>query len=75
MMNDITLMLRQVVECKDRVGAVRTVAAYTDSRNIPGLVPGKVLRIKNPRFHYFADGQRGARVEQTDLVNITVSDD
>jgi hypothetical protein len=70
-MLDISVM-RQVFECKDRVGAVRTVAAYTDSRSIVGLAPGKVLRIKNPRFHYFADGRTGARVEQEDLVNVTV---
>jgi hypothetical protein len=52
---------------------VRTVAAYTDSRSIAGVAPGKVLRIKNPRFHYFMDGRSGTRVEQEDLANVTVS--
>jgi len=65
-------MLRQVFSCKDRVGAVRRIAAYTDSRRIPGLKVGSTLRWKNPRFHYFADGSSGARIEEEDLLNITI---
>jgi len=30
-------LTRQVFSCKDRVGVVRRVAAYTDCRAIPGL--------------------------------------
>ena len=65
-------VMRQVVQCKDRNGEMKRVAAYTDSRNIPGLKPGAVLRWKNPRFHYFMDGSSGARIEEEDLVNILV---
>lgn len=72
-MNDISMM-RQVLECKDRVGAVRRIAAYTDSRTIPGASEGRIIRWKDPRFRYFADGSSGARIEQEDLVNLTVSD-
>jgi hypothetical protein len=65
-------MVRQVLQCKDRVGTIRRIAAYTDSRTIPGLTLGRTLRWKNPRFHYFMDGSSGARIEEEDLVNITV---
>ena len=64
---------RQVFLCKDRVGASKRVAAYTQSRAIPGLAPGCVLRWKNPRFHTFIDGSSGARIEDADLENITIS--
>ena len=63
---------RQVLSCKDSEGVVKRIAAYTDSRHIPGAVPGAVLRWANPRFHYFADGSDGARIEQEDLANITI---
>jgi len=65
---------RQVLECKDRVGAVRRIAAYTDSRGLPGAATGRVLRWRNPRFHYFMDGSSGARVEEENLPDITISD-
>ena len=65
-------MMRQVISCKDRAGVVRRVAAYTNSRQIPGLRVGSTLLWKNPRFHYFMDGSSGARIEEEDLVNITV---
>jgi hypothetical protein len=65
-------MTRQVFSCKDRSGVVRRVAAYTNSGTIPGLKQGSILRWKNPRYHYFMDGSSGARIEETDLVNITV---
>lgn len=70
-LNDESLT-RQVFGCKDRLGVVKRVAAYTDSRRIPGLASGKILRWKNPRFHYFMDGSSGARIEEEDLDDITV---
>lgn len=66
-------VLRQVMQCKDRVGELRRVAAYTSGKVIPRLAPGNVMRWKNPRFHYFLDGSSGARIEDEDLPNITVS--
>ena len=66
--------IRQVWECKDREGTVRRIAAYTNSRAIPGAAPGKVLRWTNPRYHNFIDGSSGARLEEQDLVNVKVSD-
>jgi hypothetical protein len=64
---------RQVVSCKDRVGDVHRIAAYTDSRSIPGLEVGSLLSWKNPRYHYFMDGSSGGRIEEDDLPNITAS--
>ena len=64
--------LRLIALCKDRTGVVNRVAAYTNSRNIPGFTPGKVMVWKNPRFHYFMDGSSGARIEESDLTNITI---
>jgi hypothetical protein len=63
---------RQVFSCKDRVGGIKRVAAYTNSRAIPGLKQGALLKWKNPRFHHFMDGSSGARIEEEDLVNVTV---
>lgn len=63
---------RQVVSCKDRLGVIRRVAAYTNSRRIQGLEVGSLLRWKNPRFHYFMDGSSGARIEEEDLNDIKV---
>ena len=71
---NVVSITRQVYECKDRVGAVRTIAAYTDSRSLPGATAGKILRWKGPRYHWFVDGSSGARVEQEDLGNVTISD-
>eukprot|EP00928_Gymnodinium_smaydae_P033715 TRINITY_DN24078_c0_g1_i1.p1 TRINITY_DN24078_c0_g1~~TRINITY_DN24078_c0_g1_i1.p1 ORF type:complete len:355 (-),score=46.98 TRINITY_DN24078_c0_g1_i1:59-970(-) len=65
-------VMRQVFLCKDRVGVVRRIAAYTDSGRIPKIKVGKILRWTNPRFHFFMDGSSGARIEETDLVNIKV---
>lgn len=66
-------VMRQVFQCKDRVGMCRRIAAYTDSREIAGLKLGATLTWKNPRFHHFMDGSSGARIEEEDLNNITVS--
>eukprot|EP01036_Dinobryon_divergens_P024903 gene24903-33394_t len=65
---------RQVMECKDRVGAVRRVAAYTDSRSLRGAAAGRVLRWKNPRYHYFMDGSSGARIEEEDVGDVSITD-
>jgi hypothetical protein len=72
-MLDESSPIRQVVSCKDRVGAVHRIAAYTDARFIPGLEIGSFLRWKNPRYHSFMDGSSGGRIEEEDLPNITVS--
>lgn len=66
--------MRQVFQCKDRLGVVKRIAAYTSEMRIPGLAAGKVVRWKNPRFHYFSDGSSGCRIEDGDLGDITVSD-
>ncbi len=66
-------MMRQVFSCKDRSGVVRRVAAYTNSRTIPGLKQGSILKWKNPRYHFFMDGSSGARIEEEDLADITVT--
>eukprot|EP01034_Spumella_vulgaris_P024662 gene24662-31031_t len=71
---NVMQITRQVFECKDRVGAVRTIAAYTDSRQLVGAEAGKILRWKNPKYHWFMDGSSGARIEQEDLKNVTVLD-
>ncbi|GKY92326.1 hypothetical protein MPSEU_000203700 [Mayamaea pseudoterrestris] len=64
--------LRLIALCKDRAGICKRVAAYTESRTIPGFTTGKVLVWKNPRFHGFLDGSSGARIEEEDLVNIRI---
>ncbi len=46
------------------------VAFYTDTAP-PGLALGKIMRWRNPRFHFFLDGSMGARIEDEDLPNIT----
>jgi hypothetical protein len=66
-------VMRQVFSCKDRSGVIRRIAAYTNSRGIPGLKQGSILRWKNPRYYHFMDGSSGARIEEEDLVNITVT--
>ena len=48
-------MMRQVLQCKDWAGICRCIAAYTDSRDIPGFKVGATLKWKKPRFHYFMD--------------------
>ena len=63
---------RQVMQCKDHNGVMKRVAAYTNSRSIPGFEPGSVLKWKNPRYHYFMDGSAGARIEESDLVNVSI---
>eukprot|EP00985_Skeletonema_marinoi_P023632 scaffold15840_cov142-Skeletonema_marinoi.AAC.6 len=66
-------MSRQIFQCKDRVGVVKRIAAYTNDRRIPGLQQGSVIRWKNPRFYYFMDGSSGARIEEEDLPNLKIS--
>ena len=58
----------------DRVGDVRKIAAYTDSKRIPKAASGKILRWKNPCLHQFMDGSNGARIEEEDLDDITIAD-
>lgn len=63
---------RLIALSKDRAGVTKRVAAYTNNQDIPGYRPGKVLRWKNPRFHYFEDGSGGVRIEEDDLDNVTI---
>ena len=70
--SDESSPMRMVALCKDRDGICKRVAAYTNSRAIPGFGPGKVMVWKNPRFHEFMDGSSGARIEEEELVNITI---
>lgn len=63
----------QVFQFQDREGKIRRVAAYTENGKIPGLKQGSLLRWKNPRFHRFMDGSSGARIEQDDLKDVSVS--
>mmetsp|Transcript_15041 Transcript_15041/g.19511 ORF Transcript_15041/g.19511 Transcript_15041/m.19511 type:complete len:479 (+) Transcript_15041:29-1465(+) len=65
--------MRQVVQARDRDGVVKTMAVYTNKRKIDGLELGKILKWKNPRFHWFVDGSSGARIEEPDLENLTIS--
>ena len=65
--------MRSTVEAKDRKGGVGTIAFYSTSPPA-GLAQGKVLRWRNPHFHYFMSGQTGARIEDEDIPNITISD-
>lgn len=66
-------LFRPVFGCKDRTGDMNTIAVYTHSAVLNGLETGKVLRWKNPRFHYFMDGRCGARIEDEDVPNVTIS--
>ena len=66
-------IIRMVMDCKDRDGTVRRIAAYTDSRTIPDVKEGCILRWHNPRFHRFMDGSSGARIEEDDLTGIQIS--
>lgn len=66
-------MMRQVFQCKDRVGMCRRIAVYTNSRQIPGLRVGATVKWKNPRFHFFMDGSCGARIEEEDLEDLVVT--
>merc|ERR1712228_655100 len=71
-MRDHSDFVRQRFVCKDRVGAIRPIAAHTDSCRIPKVEVGKILVWTHPRFHRFGDGSKGARIEEDDLVNIKV---
>uniref|UniRef100_A0A7S4ULF1 MYND-type domain-containing protein n=1 Tax=Ditylum brightwellii TaxID=49249 RepID=A0A7S4ULF1_9STRA len=70
--SDESYFVRQVFQCRDRVGICRRIAAYTNSQKIPGLRVGATVQWKKPRFHYFTDGSSGARIEEEDLENIVV---
>lgn len=72
-MLDESVAGRQSYACKDRAGNVRVVAVYTNSRKIASLTQGSIIRWKNPRFHRFKDGTGGARIEEEDLKNITIT--
>jgi hypothetical protein len=66
---DESSMMRQVFQCQDIDGVTHRV--YNNSRTkIPDLTVGKIFQWRSPRFHYFADGGSGGRIEEDDLVNI-----
>jgi hypothetical protein len=67
--------LRHTCSGKDKHGDIRTLAFYLDHGTAPpcGLRQGAVLRWTNPHIHHFVDGQVGARIEDEDLADITVS--
>lgn len=65
--------MRSCVNAQDKRGDQHTIAFYTQSPP-SGLAQGRVLRWRNPRFHYFLSGQTGSRVEDEDLPNITIAD-
>jgi hypothetical protein len=67
---DESSMMRQVFQCRDSDGVTHRVAAYNNSRKIPGVTLGKRFQWESPRFHYFMDGSSGGRIEEDDLVNI-----
>ncbi|KAG7671948.1 hypothetical protein Ndes2526B_g07115 [Nannochloris sp. 'desiccata'] len=62
---------RHSFEGKDHRNDVHTVAFYS-SRVPPGMALGKVMRWKDPHFHFFMNGSKGARIEDEDLDNITI---
>ncbi|KAL3944084.1 MAG: hypothetical protein SGBAC_001815 [Bacillariaceae sp.] len=66
-------MVRHSFKCKDRLGRLCSITAYTNSRSIPGLRQGSLIKWKNPRYHYFGGRLGGARIEEADLANITIS--
>lgn len=57
---------------KDHKGDIRRVACYADEPPA-GLALGRVLRWRDPSFYWFLDGSSGARIEDADLPNITVT--
>jgi len=63
--------LRHSFEGKDHRNDVHTVAFYS-SRVPPGMALGRVMRWKNPHFHFFINGSKGARIEDEDLDDITI---
>ncbi|GMH74787.1 hypothetical protein TrRE_jg4954 [Triparma retinervis] len=71
---DETLMrgMRQVMGCRDRDGITKRIACYNNDQSLAGFEIGKTFKWKSPRFHYFMDGSSGARVEEKDVVNISI---
>lgn len=57
---------------KDHYGEVRHCCIYAD---VPpqGLVLGRILRWRNPHFHWFMDGSSGARIDDEDVGDVTTA--
>jgi uncharacterized protein YnzC (UPF0291/DUF896 family) len=70
---DESSMMRQVFQCRDCDGVTHRIAAYNNSRKIPGITLGKRFSWGLPRFHYFMDGSSGGRIEEEDLAHIIVA--
>eukprot|EP00741_Cyanophora_paradoxa_P012151 tig00020603_g11739.t1 len=61
---------RALVRAEDSTHEVGLLAFYLDGPQPPGLsrlAPGSRIRLYNPRFHWFLDGQWGARIEDDAL--------
>ena len=64
-------MMRWDTMGTDYDGDSRTIAWYT-SKKPKGVEQGCYIVWKNPRFRYFMSGQTGARIEDADMLNISV---
>ncbi len=63
-------MVRWNTEGSDHTGDRRTIAWYTQNKPV-GLNEGCFIVWKSPRFRVFLSGQTGARIEDSDMKNIT----
>ena len=65
---------RHSFQGQDMEGKSLLVTFYGDVGAPCGLALGRTFNWLNPRFHYFMDGQQGARIEDVDIPNITFTD-
>lgn len=63
--------LRSFIQCKDSAGRSCLVGFYS-SEHPERLVAGAVLRWQNPEFHFFMDGNVGARIEDHHLEDLCI---
>lgn len=72
----VEFCMRQFLECKDRVGVVMRIAMHTNSRSLPGVSAGMILRWKNPLYNWVIDGRSGVTLvmlSDEELVNVSLS--
>jgi len=66
-------LVKKVMDCKDRTGMVKRIAAYlptaTEFQDWWRVV---LLDAGNPRFRWFMDGSSGAKIVKRDLANIAI---
>ena len=62
--------------CKDQKGEVCPVALCLEEGARPpaGLTLGAIMRIKDPRIHYFRDGTPGLYIGDHDWGRVAISD-